>query len=81
MSKIEELLEEYCPDGCEYKKIGEVLGVNRGTRLTKSQLSDDGQYAVYHGSKDTPLGYYTMSNVPRNTTIVVNTGGIGGVKY
>lgn len=81
MSKLEELIQQYCPDGVEYHKVGDILGVNRGKRLTKSQLSDDAQYYVYHGSKDTPLGKYTQFNVKGNTTIVVNTGGIGGVKF
>lgn len=81
MSRLEELIQQYCPDGVEYKKLGDVLGVNRGKRLTKSELSEDGQYYVYHGSKDTPLGKYTQFNVKGNTTIVVNTGGIGGVKF
>lgn len=81
MSRLDELIQQYCPDGVEYSTVGEKLKVNRGKRLTKSQLSEDGKYTVYHGSKDTPLGYYTSSNVKGHTTIVVNTGGIGGVKY
>ena len=81
MGKLEELVQKYCPDGVEYVRLGDVLKVNRGKRLTKSQLSDDGQYPVYHGSKDTPLGKYTEFNVKGNTTIVVNTGGIGGVRF
>lgn len=75
------MIQQYCPDGVEYVKLGDVLSVNRGKRLTKMQLSDDGQYYVYHGSKDTPLGKYSQFNVKGNTTIVVNTGGIGGVKF
>lgn len=81
MSKLEELIEQYCPDGVEYVRLGDVLSVNRGKRLTKTQLSDDGKYFVYHGSKDTPLGKYSQFNVKGKTTIVVNTGGIGGVKF
>ncbi len=81
MSNLEELIEQYCPDGVEYVRLGDILSVNRGKRLTKTQLSDDGKYYVYHGSKDTPLGKYSQFNVKGNTTIVVNTGGIGGVKY
>ena len=65
----------------EYVRLGDVLSVNRGKRLTKTQLSDDGKYFVYHGSKDTPLGKYSQFNVKGKTTIVVNTGGIGGVKF
>ena len=70
-----------CPNGVEWKTIKETVGVNRGRRLTKSQLKEDGLYEVYHGSKDTPLGRYDDYNAPKDTIIVVNTGGIGGVKY
>ena len=81
MSKLEELIQELCPDGVPFVKLEELCPVMRGKRLTKSQLSDDGQYVVYHGSKDTPLGFYDDYNVEGDTVIVVNTGGIGGVKY
>ena len=81
MSKLDELIQELCPDGVSFVKLEELCPVMRGKRLTKSQLSDDGQYVVYHGSKDTPLGFYDDYNVEGDTVIVVNTGGIGGVKY
>lgn len=81
MSKISDLIHELCPAGVIYKKLSDVVQVNRGRRLTKNQLSDDGLYEVYHGSKDVPLGKYSEFNVSGDTVIVVNTGGIGGVKY
>lgn len=81
MNKLEELILKYCPEGVKRVKLGEVLDVNRGKRLTKSQLINGGLYEVFHGSKDTPLGTYNESNAPGDTIIVVNTGGIGGVKY
>lgn len=81
MSRLKELIQELCPDGVVYKTIQETVGVNRGRRLIKSQLSEDGEYEVYHGSKDSILGKYNQYNAPANTTIVVNTGGIGGVKF
>lgn len=81
MSKLQDLIRELCPNGVEYKSIQETVGVNRGRRLTKSQLSANGKYEVYHGSKDTILGKYDYYNAPANTVIVVNTGGIGGVKF
>ena len=81
MSEISDMIQRLCPDGVEYRKIKDTVGVNRGSRLTKSQLIDDGIYEVYHGSKDTPLGRYNHYNAPRYSTIVVNTGGIGGVKF
>ena len=81
MSKLDELIQELCPNGVPFVKLEELCPVMRGKRLTKSQLSDYGQYVVYHGSKDTPLGFYDDYNVEGDTVIVVNTGGIGGVKY
>lgn len=81
LTKLQQLIKELCPNGVEYKTVQESVGVNRGKRLTKSQLSDTGKYEVYHGSKDSILGKYTQSNAPANTTIIVNTGGIGGVKF
>ena len=81
MTKLEQLLADLCPNGVEYKTVQAAVGVNRGKRLTKSQLSEDGEYEVYHGSKDSILGKYNQYNAPANTTIVVNTGGIGGVKF
>mgnify|MGYP001051097429 FL=1 len=81
MNRIERMLQELCPEGVEYKTIQETVGVNRGRRLTKSQLSDDGRYEVYHGSKDSILGKFNQFNAPANTVIVINTGGIGGVKF
>ncbi len=81
MTHIEQMIQDLCPNGIEWKTIKETVGVNRGRRLTKSQLKEDGLYEVYHGSKDTPLGRYDDYNAPKDTIIIVNTGGIGGVKY
>ncbi len=80
MSRLEELIQRLCPDGVEYKKIGEITNIVRGKRLTKSRLLENGLYPVYHGSLS-PLGYYHEANRDGDTVIIVNTGGIGGVGY
>ena len=79
MSKLEELIKEFCPNGVEYKRISEFTKLLRGKRLTKSQLVENGKYAVYHGSL-VPLGYYNEANRDSGV-IIVNTGGIGGVGF
>ena len=43
MSRLEELINELCPNGVEYKKIGDVCDILRGKRLTKKELSDEGK--------------------------------------
>ena len=35
MSKLEELIQELCPDGVEYKKLGEIVEYQRGKSITK----------------------------------------------
>ncbi|QIH35508.1 restriction endonuclease subunit S [Sphingobacterium sp. DR205] len=45
MSKIEELIAQYCPDGVEYKKLGEVLHFLNGKGHEKA-ISDNGNYIV-----------------------------------
>ena len=76
MNKLKELIQKLCSNGVEYKTIKETVGLNRGKRLTKSELLEESntefKYAVYHGSKDTPLGFYNNFNAPKGTTIVVN---------
>lgn len=36
MSKIDELITELCPDGVEYRKLGDISRILRGKRLTKN---------------------------------------------
>ncbi len=77
MSRLNELIQQYCPDGVEYKPLGEITTILRGKRLTKSQLSDDKPYAVYHGGLE-PLGYYESANRTANTTMIINVGASAG---
>ncbi len=80
MSKLNSLINELCPDGVEYKPLGEVCEILRGKRLTKSQLNDSGKYPVLHGGLS-PMGYYDQYNRKAGTTIVVNTGNAGCVYW
>ena len=61
----------------EWKKLGEITTILRGKRLTKSQLSSDKPYAVYHGGLE-PLGYYESANRTANTTMIINVGASAG---
>jgi len=79
MSKLEELIQKYCPDGVEYIKLGNVTQVSRGTRVVKSQLSDSG-YPVYQNCL-TPMGYYDKTNCPSGTSFVICGGAAGNVGY
>lgn len=73
MSKLSELIAQLCPDGVEYKKIGDIATVLRGKRLTKDQLNAENEYPVYHGGLE-PLGFYHKKNRTANTVMVINVG-------
>ena len=48
MTKLEELINGLCPDGVEYKRIGELCIITRGRVMSKDYIRDNvGQYPVY----------------------------------
>lgn len=79
MSKLEELIQQYCPDGVEYVRLGDVAQVCRGTRVVRSQLTEVG-YPVYQNCL-TPMGCFEDTNCPKGTTFVICGGAAGNVGY
>lgn len=48
MNKIEQMLQELCPDGVEYKKLSDICSLSRGKVYSKTYLSENiGDYPVY----------------------------------
>ena len=80
MTKFEQLIDELCPNGVEYKKLSELLNIQRGVRVVRNQLNDTGEYPVYQNSL-TPMGYHTVSNFPANTTFIIGAGAAGEIGY
>ena len=82
MSKLKELIDKYCPNGVEYKPLGDkdVSIMQRGTSLTKKD-STEGIYPVISGGK-TPAFYCDLSNRNGETITVAGSGaGAGYVQY
>ena len=45
MSKLDELIRELCPDGVEYKTLGEIaVDIYRGAGITRDQVTDMVKY-------------------------------------
>ncbi len=78
-SRLSELIQQYCPDGVEWKQLEEVARVCRGIRVVKSQLQESG-YPVYQNCL-TPMGCYDKTNCPKGTTFVICGGAAGNVGY
>lgn len=66
MSKLEELIEEFCPDGVEYKTFGELATILRGAspRPIKNFITSDEDGVNWIKIGDVAIGskYVTHAN-------------------
>ncbi len=46
MSKLNELIEKYCPDGVEWKELGDVCDIHKGVQFNKTDMKEVGTYPV-----------------------------------
>ena len=58
MSKLEELLRELCPDGVEYKKLGEIATISRGGNFQKKDFLTEGVPCIHYGQIYTKYGLF-----------------------
>ena len=59
MSRLADLIKELCPDGVEYKPLGEVAELKRGSGMPKKMFMDAGIPAIHYGHIYTKYGIYT----------------------
>lgn len=80
MSKLEELIQQYCPDGVEWKTLGEATIMKRGTSATKG-IMQEGNIPVISGGRQ-PAYYCNISNRTGEVITVAGSGaGAGYVQY
>ena len=48
MSRLAELIEELCPDGVEYRPLGEIADLQRGSGMPKKLFVDEGIPAIHY---------------------------------
>ena len=62
MSILDELTTELCPNGVEYRKVGDIAKISRGKVMSKEYLKENaGEYPVYSSQteNDGKLGAIT----------------------
>lgn len=80
MGKIDELIQQYCPDGVEYEPLGKVCLMERGTSATKGTMQT-GEIPVISGGRQ-PAFYCNQSNRTGETITIAGSGaGAGYVQY
>ena len=63
MSKLDELIAELCPDGVEYKKLGEISTISRGGNFQKKDFSDEGVPCIHYGQIYTRYGLFVKDTI------------------
>ena len=76
MSKLDELIKELCPNGVEYKELGEIAKSQRGKTITK-ELIKDGDIPVISGGQK-PAYYHNESNRKGEVITVAGSGAYAG---
>ena len=92
MSKIDELIKEMCPNGVEYKKVGEIADVSIGLATSVTKYKRDSGVLLLHNS-DIQQGRIELKNIEyiddsfakknsskllrKNDIITVHTGDVG----
>jgi len=80
MSRIDELIVEFCPHGVEETVLSDVCDILRGQRVTKAQLLSEGKYPVISGGV-TPMGYLDEFNRDENSITIAQYGTAGFVNF
>lgn len=76
MNRVEELIQQLCPNGVEWKKLGEVCEFCRGTVITQKEAIK-GDIPVISGGQ-TPAYFHNTANRPSNTIVVAGSGAYAG---
>ena len=66
--------------GWKAEDLAHVCSVNRGVRVTRNDLHNNGIYPVYQNT-DYPMGYYTKFNVESNNPFVIVGGSAGLIGF
>ena len=73
MSRLDELIQQYCPNGVAYVALETVCLISKGIQFNKKDMHDEGTYPVINGGIN-PSGYIEHYN-QEEKTITISQGG------
>ena len=62
-SRIDDLISRYCPNGVDFKALGEIGKLIRGNGLPKSDFTESGVGAIHYGQIYTYYGTWTAETI------------------
>ena len=79
MSKLEELIQQYCPDGVEYQSLSHICHSIKTGKLNANAMVEGGQYPFFTCSdKVFTIDKYSFDT---EALLVAGNGYLGNVKY
>ena len=63
MSRLDELIAKLCPNGVEYKTLGEIATISRGGNFQKKDFCDMGVPCIHYGQIYTRYGLYADKTI------------------
>ena len=83
MSRLDELIQEYCPNGVEFKPIKEVYQRLRGTPITAAKMKEientKGDVRIFAGGKTVIDAFeedIPKANITRVPAVLVQSRGV-----
>ncbi len=87
-SKIEKLIEELCPEGVEWKTLGNAGRRNHGTNITAARMKDiheiNGPVRIFAGGRtvvDVPFNALPEKDIITDESIIVKSRGYIGFEF
>ena len=88
MSRLREMIEELCPDGVEYRKLGEILSRHKGIAITAGRMKElhtpDGEIRIFAAGNtyaDVMESDVDRGGIIREPAIIVKSRGNIGFEY
>jgi type I restriction enzyme, S subunit len=63
MSRIDSLIAKYCPNGVEFKALGDIADLVRGNGMPKSDFTESGVGCIHYGQIYTHYGISTTETI------------------
>lgn len=77
MSKINDLIKQYCPDGVEWKELKDICTPLKNKTLKQNELIKNGEYQVINSGRDI-YGYYSNYNNEGQSFTIASRGEYAG---
>ena len=88
MSRLREMIEELCPDGVEYRKLGEILSRHKGIAITAGRMKElhtpNGEIRIFAAGNtyaDVMESDVDRDGIIREPAIIVKSRGNIGFEY